>query len=633
MSFICSSNPSTSGSLVTKVAPRQVLSFLYPAQPAIPTRPKTRRTRTILERNINSRTDGFESWFISSLAKAGTCQQHSRKSLPNPTFFNSRRPVVLDRYAKDSRLRPQHTRYAKGISFLQHAPQSTASKYHDPEDAILAELGREVRRPQKETKKELLDLVGQYDSYSYTDQLPLLEIPSLYQPSDGPHLTVSDKKEDEWPPPDHAWPADMETKRKLQAIDLALLDFHQDPEDIFKLYRQLPAPRVPYLTSKARHKLLRHLAIVERKNEHSMLRYLSVVDDMKNTAIPLSTHEWTSALSFVSRYVTKTSEIEVEAAIHMWREMEHDAQVKGTVATFNVLFDVACKAGKFALAEMIYKEMEARGHEFNRYHHVSLIYYYGLRRNGDGARQAYRELVEAGEMVDTVVLNAMISAFINAMEPDAAENTYQRMKNKCLEEAHVRPPSRNYKARRLVTKTLMSLARKAKADPGKRAKYYRDVSIVPDSQTFKILVKYYAVQVGDLAKAAELLNNMKLFHLPVQGSLFIALFKGFTIHGGVLHTGWTEEHLNRVFGALIEAIDEKVEDLYISKWMVVWILKAYAKCSTKPRVMEVWEALKKRWTPTEHEIDFVMDTLRPLLESDAMDVKDEWVLGVSSKLV
>jgi pentatricopeptide repeat protein len=625
MSFICSSAPSTSGSLVTKVAPRQVLSFLYPAQHTVARRAKGRRRKETVE---NGKAEGFENWFISSLARAGTCPQHSSRSLPSSTFFNSRRPEVLNRYANDGGIRSKQPRNTKGISFMQRAPQSTASKFHDPEDVPLSELGMNVRRLRKPSKEELLDLVDQYNNYTYTDQLPSIELPKLYPPSDGPHLTVSNKKEDEWPPPEHAWPADMETKRKLQAIDLALLDFHQDPEDIFKLYRQLPPPRVPYLTANARHKLLRHLAVVEKKSEHSMLRYLSVVDDMKNTAIPLSTHEWTSAISFVSRYVTRATEIEVEAALHMWREMEHAAQVRGTGATFNVLFDVACKAGKFALAEMVYKEMEARGHEFNRYHHVSLIYYYGLKRNGDGARQAYRELVEAGEMVDTVVLNAMISAFINAMEPDAAENTYQRMKNKCLEAAHIQPPSRNYKAKRLITKTLMSLARKAKASPKKRAAYYKKVSLVPDSQTFKILVKYYAVQAGDLTKTAELLNNMKLFQLPVQGSLFIALFKGFMIHGGVLHTEWTEEHLNRVFKGLIEAIDEGVEDLYISKWMVVWILKAYAKCSTKPRIMEVWETLQSKWKPSEHDMEFVMVTLRPLLEDADVNIKDEWVLGV-----
>ena len=39
-----------------------------------------------------------------------------------------------------------------------------------------------------------------------------------------------------------------------------------------------------------------------------------------------------------------------------------------------------------------------------------------------------RALVEAGEIVDTVVLNAMISALVKAHEASAAENIYERMK-------------------------------------------------------------------------------------------------------------------------------------------------------------------------------------------------------------
>jgi len=146
-----------------------------------------------------------------------------------------------------------------------------------------------------------MELVDQYSGESYTDQLPLLELPRLYQPSDGPHLMVSDKVEDEWPPPHRAWPADSETKVKLENLKIALRDFSKDSEEIYQLYRALPEPRAPYLESKTRHRMLRHLAVVERKDEHSMLRYLSVIDDMKGTAIPLTTSEWTSAISFAAR--------------------------------------------------------------------------------------------------------------------------------------------------------------------------------------------------------------------------------------------------------------------------------------------------------------------------------------------
>jgi pentatricopeptide repeat protein len=359
-----------------------------------------------------------------------------------------------------------------------------------------------------------------------------------------------------------------------------------------------------------------------------MLRYLSVIDDMKGTAIPLTTSEWTSAISFAARYVGKSTELEVEAALHMWREMEHIAGVKGNDATFNVLFDVACKAGKFTLAEMIYKEMEKRGFEFNRFHHVSLIYYYGLKQNGDGARAAYKALIEAGEIVDTVVLNSMISALIGAHEANAAENIYERMKRNHLEHSGSQLPPKDYKARRQINRILMQMAKVAKVDRSKGREFQQRSIIAPDVHTFRILVNYFAVRAGELDKTAKFLDEMKWFELPVHGALFLALLKGFAIHGGIRYTHWTEERLESVWKSFLGALDGEVENLYISRWMVTWALRAFAKCSGKSRTIEVWEEVKQKWDPGEADLDFVMDNLRPLLEAkDMAERRHDWVLG------
>jgi pentatricopeptide repeat protein len=474
-----------------------------------------------------------------------------------------------------------------------------------------------------------MELVDQYGGGSFTDQLPLIDPPKLFQPSDGPHLTVSDKPEDEWPPPHRAWPADAATKIKLRDLVLALRDSSRDPEQIYQLYRALPEPRAPYLESRTRHKMLHHLSVVERKDEHSMLRYLSVVDDMKGSAIPLSSTEWTSAVSFAARYVSRSTEVEVEAALHMWREMEHIAGVRGSDATFNVLFDVACKAGKFTLAEMIYKEMEARGFEFTRYHHVSMIFYYGLQKNGDGARAAYRALVEAGEIVDTVVLNAMISALIRAQEPTAAENVYERMKKAHLERPGSKLQPRNFRDRRNITKGLKRWATIAKRYPHKRQDLQSRSIIAPDIHTFRILVSYFAIQAGELDKTARFLEEMHWFYLPLHGALFNALLKGFALHGGVRYTHWTERRLESVWKSLLQALDDGVEDLYVSKWMATWALRAFAKCSGKSRALVAWDELKGKWNPGEEDMSFVMSNLHQILyrSADAVRKRHDWILG------
>jgi pentatricopeptide repeat protein len=553
-----------------------------------------------------SSTTGLEAWFFSSLANASHCRKHSTRIPQHRKFFAPQKRNV----SADGRLA-----YSAYIQRHQHTKTAL-------------EVAEEARIHPNTTREELMALVDQYDGPSFTDQLPLLELPNLHQPGDGPHLTVSDKEEDEWPPPHQAWPADPETKTKLALLDHALRDFSKEPEDIYKLYRELPAPRAPYLESKTRHKLLRHLAVVERKDEQSMLRYFSVIDDMRSTAIPLTTSEWTSAISFAARYVNRSTEVEVEAALQMWREMEHVAGVKGNDATFNVLFDVACKAGKFTLAEMIYNEMEARGFKYNRFHHVSQIHFYGLKGNGDGARAAYKALVEAGEIVDTVVLNAMISALIQSHEANAAENVYERMKRAHLANKDSRLPPRDYKSRREINLTLLKLAKTAKKNPTKLQEFRQKSIIAPDLHTYRILVNYFAVRSGELDKVAKYLDEMKWFQIPLHGALFLSLLKGFALHGGIRYTHWTEDRLESVWKAFIQAIDGGEEDLYISKWIALWALRAFLKCSGKSRTVDVWEEMRQRWTPSEADMDFIMKTLRPLLDGEDMAEKRyDWLLG------
>lgn len=219
-------------------------------------------------------------------------------------------------------------------------------------------------------REELLALVDQYDSSSLTDHPQLLKLSCLPQPEAGPHMVISDNAEDgywqspQFKPPAHVdqWKAAEnqhlleppvlpqteagphtpvsdnaedcyskstkfkrsahdEQRKAVERLEELLNHTNVRPEDSYKLYRELPAPRVPYLSSATRHKLLHNLGVLERKNEEAMLRYLSVVDDMRATGIPLTTSEWNCATSFVGRYVGRTTEVEVKTGLRLWKEM------------------------------------------------------------------------------------------------------------------------------------------------------------------------------------------------------------------------------------------------------------------------------------------------------------------------
>ncbi|KAH7407681.1 pentatricopeptide repeat-containing protein-like protein [Cadophora sp. MPI-SDFR-AT-0126] len=606
MSLFCSSSPSTSRPILSKLAPRQVLSFLYPIKTAREIHSPAQRNHRRAHGSINSAPDGIEAWFIRSLADAGNCHKHRRNPIRPSTFLTANRPKI------PSRKRELHLSFERHRHTRDGVVEATEECDVDTGKVSRAELLPEPNR----TREELLELVDQYKGMQNTDQLPVLEPPPRYPPSDGPNITVSDKPEDEWPPPHYTWPADAETNIRLDELDTYLKEVkNKDPQEVYHMYRALPAPRAVYLPSRTRHAMLHHLSVVEKKDEHSMLRYLSVVDDMKRCAIPLLVSEWTSAISFVASYVNKITEIEVEAALQMWREMEHTSGVKGNEATFNVLFDAACKAGKFVLAEMIYNEMKSRGLSMDRFHHVSLIFFHGLKKNGDEARAAYKALVQAGEVVDTVVLNAMISALIRSSEPAAAENVYERMKKMHFGQKHPKLPQRDWKKRRVVNLSLKLMGRLSRNDLEMREKFQSESIVAPDLHTYRILINYSAVRAGDLQMTVRLLDEMKIFEIGLHGALFLAVFRGFATHGGMRYSEWDEVRLESVWKSLLKSINDGTEDVQLSKWLISWALWAFGKCAGKARTMAAWEEVREKWKdPTEDELDFVLGNLRSVLD-------------------
>lgn len=383
-------------------------------------------------------------------------------------------------------------------------------------------------------------------------------------------------------------------------------------EEAFEAYSALPFPGVSYLSNDTRRLLFRRLSVLETKGRTSKMRYLSVVDDMKSTDLPMTAAEWNSAIAFCGKCFTRLTAVDVENALTTWKEMEQEATVRGGTITFNILFDMAAKAGKFALAEMILKEMGDRNLEYNRYSRIAFIFYHGLRGDGDGVRRAYREYVEAGEIVETVVLNCVITALIRAGEPAAAEQVYERMKRMHSKQTgrHITPS--NWREVRDLGRLLNQAAQRFSKDPTRLHQLREEQSIAPDLTTYAHLVEYHASQTGELRRIVALLAEMQHLGLPMHGRIFTKLFKGFTYHGGVRYTSWTRARLERVWESMLEVSDQGLDDVRVMKWMVFWAVKAFERCAGRQRTLEIWSELRQRWRPAEGELEYVMEILREI---------------------
>ncbi|KAL5593978.1 hypothetical protein BROUX41_001030 [Berkeleyomyces rouxiae] len=426
-----------------------------------------------------------------------------------------------------------------------------------------------------------------------------------YANADGPRLMTSDK------PDDYDYPSLEDSvgrsDHSLQVYTELLVVVRQRSRgysrmslaSIFRIYQKLPEPRMLHISAAMRHRLLRLFGTPERYDSPAMLRYYSLVEDVKTCGLTLTHYEWNYSLAFAKRFIRNKTESWITVALKIWRQMEHESHVRANEVTFNILFDAATKCGNFALAKVLYSEMMSRGIKFNRYHHVSLIHYFGLRQDGDGVRAAYKDMVLAGEMIDVVALNCVITGFLHAGEEVAADYLYARMKSRSSDSGHGPPPA-DYRARRVITRVLMMWAKLARRHPRLRGRMQANANMAPDTRTYRIMVQHYAVCLGDMTRVAAYLDDMRWFRVPMDGRIFVTLFEAFSRHGGTYSgADFSKKRLQSIFTALLSAIDNGVESVYVDTWMVMWALRAFMRCGGELDVLDAYAQLRKRWALDE----------------------------------
>ncbi|KAF2101084.1 hypothetical protein NA57DRAFT_15789, partial [Rhizodiscina lignyota] len=366
---------------------------------------------------------------------------------------------------------------------------------------------------------------------------------------------------------------------------------------IYETYQSLPFPRASYLTPFILRRLLYVLTFVPRHNDTSVLRYLSIMDDMKVAHIPATNKEWNTAISLAAQTFRRVTNAEVESALYIWRDMEKRAGIAANEVTFNILFNMASKANKFPLVELILKEMTARNLPKKRAFYCCMIFHAGQLRDGDAVRRAYKDLVEAGEIVDSVVLNNVIRSLFAAGEHAAADAIFERMKVMHQSPAGRRDPPNAYNPRRLLRSELQELAVQFRDDTQKRREVQDRAPLAPDTHTYALMIKYYARNVGDYHRVAQLLNEMDQTGVPLARDIFHSLFIGFWLHGMRPHS--TEWHARRLDATWAEYKREWARDAaeFEMDGRTVWLfLQAVMTTGGRGKMWQVWSnEVRDRW--------------------------------------
>ncbi|KAL2206022.1 hypothetical protein CC79DRAFT_1274950 [Sarocladium strictum] len=445
-----------------------------------------------------------------------------------------------------------------------------------------------------------------------------------YAQPDETDLRISEKKSD-WQSPSGDELIELRDDHQaiLTKLCAEIRSRHRRPhkgslKTVYKIYNELPEPRMLYIPHQWRSLLMKVMGTPQKRDMDAMLRYFALLADIKSAGLTVRLTQWNYALAFVQQSKNWVTSQDNESALQLWREMEHQAGVRGNGVTFNILFDVASKAGNFVLADMIHKEMETRGIQPNRYNHVSLIHFFGLKQDADGMLAAYKEMVDAGELVDIVVLNCLISGFLRCGDEGAADQLYERMKEGLGTENGL--PGRDYNTGKVMTQVLMMFAKVGRKHPALKESFQKSVPWTPDLQTYKLLIEHYAVRLGDLAKVTQYLDEMKLLDIPIHATIFLALIKGFFHWGGTPGTAWSKQRLDGVLSALYEARDQKVQDFRIRRWLVLWGMRAMKKCSgDNDEVERTFHDMSLRWDIPLDGQQFMEAVLEKILSDEDMN--------------
>lgn len=489
----------------------------------------------------------FEDLFIHSLVAAGSCRQHRKengscRSTKGTSFTRLERKSLNATQKRWLSSQPPKKNSAAAAAELPSLPEISNDEYKELVNTY----------PEFEDKREL-----QRHEKSHYPLAPRLVMTPFEELSLTPGSREVLSPEDD----QHA----AELKRFTYHLWKPL--GHISHEKLWNMYQNLRSPRPRYLDDATFARFFRQLSwIMFKDSEVTMRRYFALLNECIGERVCLSRAIWNDAIHFAGRWLRHATSNEVKVAVETWMRMEN-AGYQADKVTFNILFGVAVRAGRYALADTIYAELRARDLTIDRYFRASMIHYAGVKRDGDGVRQAFRDLVDAGEVVDTAVMNCVILSLIRSGEPAAAENVFYRMKALHEQKFGVAALRDWRKARELaqiLNRTGRQLRKQkehheasffggAFSADEQRERIQKVTPIAPNASTYALLIKHHAYTSGNLDEIRALLEEMTQNDHHVHGSVYVHLLRGFWTHGGYAFSAWSRKSLEEFWTEILNA--------------------------------------------------------------------------------
>ena len=492
--------------------------------------------------NIKGKDNFGHRWPLDCAADQQVVRSRDNKTMRDLDSTVAREPPLARKFSKDS----SHSRLAPPVLKISHP--------------------RPIYMPRPE--RERYEAVSEFYTYAlgertkWKETMAIVMKDSYHRGRSGSSPLNNDTSRDA-----------IENQAVEQFLD-ALFDEAKSNQYIFRLYRELPPPGVALLSKRSRGLLLRRFANPPDRRWVDTRRYLALIEDMNAVGFSISRSLWTSAIHLAGRATGRIFKSDLKRAIDLWHRMEHLAGIRADGVVFGVLFDIAVKAGQYMVADRLVEVMKDRNIDFSRCGRVSKIFYSGLKKDIGGIRQAFNEFVQSGEIVDTVVLNCLIVAFLRTGELKTAEQLYERMLEARRELERNFPDGRqnvfhhpklssDFSIYRLENRKLNRILEMSAVLRDRFPEQYQVLQsalpLTPDTRTFYILLSHHALLTGDIYKFMAILKDMeKSISVPPRAMVYLLLFEGFALHGWRSRY-WTVQRLRTTWKSFLRILYDSKE--------------------------------------------------------------------------
>jgi hypothetical protein len=388
-------------------------------------------------------------------------------------------------------------------------------------------------------------------------------------------------------------------------------------KDVYFKYMELSHPRPHRIQYELLVQVVNHLSIRDReqKDPGFASKYLTIINDMLQSEMDVKRFMWDTAMHYISNDAAFITDYEVDSVLALWHKMELSSDTKANHITISIMYLSAVKAGQYALADRLWRELLTRNLKIDRVTRVIQIYAFGHRKDSRRVRKSFLDLVDAGELVDIVVINCVISALVHAGEGAAAEEVFSRVKSLYRSKFHSPSYPNNWREARRVRKLMANGHNMGELS---RREAQELSPIAPNETTYRILIRYHIAIRNDFSRAMALLEEMTQADIQPSIPIFNLLFSNFAKPYSGGSSGGNADDLKRLWTRFQEAVTKDPKGGLYQKAMddrlAITIIEAFARRVSKDAAREVWGTISMLWYPADETAVRVGEILENTLQ-------------------